>query len=82
MDLYVLRHGKAEAFPSPGMRDADRPLTRQGRDEMQRIASWMIRNRCRFDLIATSPLKRSEESAEIIADVYHCPGDLVIWEEL
>ena len=82
MDLYVLRHGKAEAFPASGLSDADRPLTRQGRDEMQRIASWMVRNRCRFDLIATSPLKRSEETAEIVADVTNLSGSLVTWEEL
>lgn len=82
MELYVLRHGKAEAFPSPGRQDADRPLTRQGRDEMQRIASWMLRNRCRLDLIATSPLKRAEETADIIAGVYNLEKRLVVWEEL
>jgi phosphohistidine phosphatase len=49
---------------------------------MQQIASWMLRNRCRFDLIATSPLKRAEETAEIVAEVYGLSGSLVVWEEL
>ena len=82
MDLYVLRHGKAEVFPSAGGKDADRPLTRQGRNEIQHIASWMMRNRCRFTMIATSPLKRAEETAEIVAGVYGLTTSLVVWEEL
>ena len=82
MDLYVLRHGKAEVFPSAGGKDADRPLTRQGRNEIQQIASWMMKNRCRFTMIATSHLKRAEETAEIVAGVYGLTTSLVVWEEL
>ncbi|NYT17544.1 MAG: phosphohistidine phosphatase SixA [Methanomicrobiales archaeon] len=82
MDLYVLRHGKAEVFPSSGGKDADRPLTRQGRNEIQHIASWLMKNRCHFNMIATSPLKRAEETAEIVAGVYGLTKSLVVWEDL
>ncbi|NYT07100.1 MAG: phosphohistidine phosphatase SixA, partial [Methanomicrobiales archaeon] len=82
MELYVLRHGKAEALSSSGGSDADRRLTRQGRDEVQQIASWMLRNRCRFDLIATSPLKRAEETAELVAEICNLSGRIVLWDEL
>jgi phosphohistidine phosphatase len=82
MELYVLRHGKAEVSPSPGREDAGRPLTRQGREEIQRIAAWMLRNRCRFDLIATSPLRRAEETSDIVAEAYNLEKRLVVWEDL
>ncbi|HON82058.1 MAG TPA: phosphohistidine phosphatase SixA [Methanoregulaceae archaeon] len=81
MDLYILRHGKAGTSFS-GKPDADRHLTRQGRDEIQQEAYWMLRNRCRFDLIATSPLERAVETAEIVAGVHRHSGRPAIWKEL
>lgn len=82
MDLYVLRHGKAEPFLPPEGTDTDRALTRQGRDEIRQIAAWMLRWGCRFDLIATSPFRRSIETAEIVTETYGLRKNLLIWKEL
>lgn len=82
MDLYVLRHGKAETSFSQEGTDSDRALTRQGRDEIHQIAEWMLRRGCRFDMIATSPFKRAIETAEIIAETYGLQKNLLIWQEL
>jgi phosphohistidine phosphatase len=82
MDLYVLRHGKAEQFPSGKETDTDRALTRQGRDEIRQIATWMFRRGCRFDLIATSPLKRAVETAQIVTETCKHQENLLIWQEL
>ncbi|MDD1706883.1 MAG: phosphohistidine phosphatase SixA, partial [Methanoregulaceae archaeon] len=82
MDLYVLRHGKAEPSLPQERDDFDRALTRQGRDEIHQIVAWMLRRGCRFDMIATSPFKRAIETAEIIAETYGLRKNLLIWEEL
>jgi phosphohistidine phosphatase len=82
MDLYVLRHGKAEQFPLAEKTDTDRALSRQGRDEIRQIAGWMLRRGCRFGLIATSPLKRAIETAEIVAEICGLQRNLLVWQEL
>jgi phosphohistidine phosphatase len=66
MDLFILRHGEAEPRAA-GIVDVDRALTSHGREEIKRIAAWARSAGHSFDLIATSPLKRAEETAEIVA---------------
>ena len=68
MDLFILRHGKAEKS-SDGTPDAARALTREGKEEVQRVARWIKGNKIRFDAIATSPLKRARGTAKIVAAV-------------
>jgi phosphohistidine phosphatase len=81
MDLFILRHGKAEKS-SDGTPDAARALTREGKEEVQRVARWMKGNRIRFDAIATSPLKRARGTAKIVASVLDQKDRLVVWDEL
>lgn len=66
MDLYVLRHGKAEPAGS-GIDDDKRALTGKGKGEISRLAEWLLRRDERVDLIITSPRKRAVETAEIVA---------------
>jgi len=81
MNLFILRHGKAEKS-SEGIPDADRALTRDGKEEVKKVARWMKRNKIRFDAIATSPLKRARGTAKIVASVLDQKDQLVIWDEL
>lgn len=82
MDLYLLRHGKAEKTVPGGGSDDDRPLTGRGKSEMREIASWVLAQGCMIDCIATSPLTRAEETAAIIATVYPAARGPELWEEL
>jgi phosphohistidine phosphatase len=82
MDLYLLRHGKAEKAIPKGGSDDERPLTGRGKSEMQEIASWMCASGCVIDCIATSPLARAKETAAIIAKVYPAAKGPELWEEL
>jgi phosphohistidine phosphatase len=68
MDLYILRHGKAEDA-GHGRADADRKLTKKGREEIIAIAQWIAAQELSFDLIAASPLVRAQETATIVAGV-------------
>ena len=81
MDLFILRHGKAEKS-SDGTADAARALTRDGKEEVRKVARWMKGNNIRFDSIATSPLKRARSTAKIVAAVLDQKDRLVVWDEL
>jgi phosphohistidine phosphatase len=81
VDVYILRHGKAENA-GPGMGDADRRLTKKGREEIAAAGRWMAAQELRFDLIAASPLIRAQETATIIAGCLGEKDCLVTWKVL
>lgn len=81
MDVYILRHGRAEDA-GPGMADAERRLTKKGREEIVRAGRWMAAQELRFDLIASSPLARAQETASVIAGCLGQPDRLETWEIL
>jgi phosphohistidine phosphatase len=81
MDLFVLRHGKAEPS-SDRVNDGKRALTADGKDEVRKIGKWMQQKKFRFNVIATSPLTRSYETAEIVARSLGQKALLAVWEEL
>lgn len=73
LDLLVVRHAIAEdreAFARTGDPDELRPLTPRGRKRMRRAAKGLRTLVPRIDVLATSPLVRAVQTAEILADVY------------
>jgi phosphohistidine phosphatase len=93
--LVIIRHGPAgdrDEWEAEGRDDRLRPLTPEGRKEMQRAAAglaWLVPT---IDVLATSPLVRAAESAEIVGSFYsskimtldslapdHKPDEVVRW---
>lgn len=74
MDLYMVRHGWAEA--RGGKADGERCLTPEGIEKTTEIAQGLERLECRPEVIASSPLRRAVETAEIMREVL-CPGEIV-----
>ena len=73
MRVLVIRHAIAEdrdAFAKSGREDAARPLTRAGRAKMREGAAGLRKLVPKIDVLASSPLARSIETAEIIAKAY------------
>jgi phosphohistidine phosphatase len=73
MRLLVIRHGVAgdrDEFAFTGRPDAERPLTKDGRVKMKRAALGIRLIVDDLSLIATSPLVRAVETAEIVAAVF------------
>ena len=70
MKLYLLRHGVAVARGTPGCRDEDRPLTKDGAEEMALEARGIRKLVLGFDAIVTSPLKRANDTAHIVAQAF------------
>lgn len=61
--------------------DSERPLTSEGRIEMQKIARSLKTVGLQTDRIYTSPLRRARETAEIAARILKVPI-LEEWDEL
>ena len=68
MEIYILRHGIAVERGTPGnKKDSDRPLTPEGEQKMHQIAEAILGMELKFDLILSSPYKRAEQTANIVA---------------
>jgi phosphohistidine phosphatase len=70
MNLLVIRHAIAEdkeAFATSGRSDDQRPLTEAGRAKMRRGAEGLRAVVPRVAALASSPLVRARETAEIVA---------------
>lgn len=81
MDLYVLRHAKAERA-APDGDDAARPLAQKGQRDARRLGRWMRERGIALDLVATSSLARAEETAALVLQGAGTPPPLEAWEEL
>jgi phosphohistidine phosphatase len=69
MELLVIRHATAED-ESPGVDDAHRELTKDGKKEMKRAAAGLKTLVDAIDVLAASPLVRAQQTAEIVAKAY------------
>ena len=73
MNLLLVRHAVAEEreeFAKTGKRDSERPLTREGREKMRQAAHGVASLLSNLDVIVTSPLKRTVQTARILAAAY------------
>ena len=73
MELLVVRHaiaGEREDFARTGRPDGERPLTGAGRKRFEEGARGLLRLVPSIDLLATSPLVRAMETADVLRDAY------------
>ncbi|HVX39995.1 MAG TPA: histidine phosphatase family protein [Gemmatimonadaceae bacterium] len=73
MYVLIVRHGQAgsrEEFARTGQPDDLRPLTESGARKIHRIARGLRRIVPRIDVLATSPLTRARQTAEILGEAY------------
>ena len=70
MDLFILRHGEAGTRLSSNINDGLRSLTDAGRKEVLGVAKGLKKIGVKFDIIASSPLKRAHETATLVASVF------------
>jgi phosphohistidine phosphatase len=82
MDLYLLRHAEAGKRLPAHARDAERSLTAKGKEELEDVARALSRLKIRPDHIVSSPLKRSRETASIVAKALKGRDKVEIWDEL
>lgn len=83
MELYFLRHGPAASIEGSGVdRDADRPLSADGARIAGLVGEGLKRLGVRFDVIASSPLKRARQTADAVAAPMGLRDRVVVTEAL
>lgn len=82
MDVFILRHGKAEERSTNVASDSKRSLTEVGKKDLAEIAKGMKNLDIEFDLIISSPLNRAKETADIISEKLYKKKKIALWDEL
>jgi phosphohistidine phosphatase len=75
MNLYLIRHGDAEADKS----DAERGLTKSGAEAVQRTAALVTTKVGSPAIVLSSPLKRALETADFFARGWGVKIEQVDW---
>ena len=73
MRLLIVRHapaGDKTAFARTGRPDSTRPLTVKGRRKMEKAAPGLRAAMPKIDLLASSPLARALQTAEVVGAAY------------
>src|SRR3954467_5237920 len=69
-ELYLLRHGIAEERGEKWPDDTKRPLTEDGMARFRKAARALARVGVEVDVVLTSPLVRTRQTAEIFAAAF------------
>ena len=70
MKLLLIRHAVALARTTPGLLDAERPVTPAGKTKFRIAVRGLTRIVDRIDVLLTSPHVCARESAEIVAHAF------------
>ncbi|MBY0386216.1 phosphohistidine phosphatase SixA [bacterium] len=71
--LFLIRHAIAEdrlVFQETKLNDDLRPLTQKGREKMERIAKKLYKLHPEIDVLAQSPLVRSQQTVDVLKKFY------------
>jgi phosphohistidine phosphatase len=69
LELYLIRHGIAEDRGEDWPDDSKRPLTSNGLTKLRKEARGLVTLGVTFDQIVTSPLVRTRQTADALAEV-------------
>jgi len=67
MNLYILRHASAGLRRENPLLDVARPLDKDGKSQCLQLAHVLNAMKISFDLVVSSPLKRSLQTAQLVA---------------
>lgn len=83
MKIYLVRHGIAVEAGTAGYEDDSlRPLTKKGRDKMQKIANALKELNVEPELIVSSPYIRASQTASILAKAFKYKEELTYSDSL
>jgi phosphohistidine phosphatase len=81
-ELYFIRHGVAEERGDKWPDDTKRPLSADGVSRLRKSARGLVTLGVTFDVMLTSPLVRTRQTAEIIAAAFDPRPPIVAVEAL
>lgn len=81
-EIYLIRHAVAEERSDAWPDDTKRPLTDNGISRMRKGARGLVRMGVTIDVILSSPLVRTRQTAELIAAAFDARPPIVTVESL
>jgi phosphohistidine phosphatase len=81
-ELYLIRHAIAEQRGDEWPDDSKRPLTERGISRMRKSARGLDLLGVAFDVLLTSPLTRTKQTAEVVASAFEPKPPIVAVESL
>jgi phosphohistidine phosphatase len=81
-EIYLIRHGIAEERGEAWPDDTKRPLTGDGIARLRKEARGLVRLGVAFDVVLTSPLTRTRQTADAIAASFDPRPPIVAVESL
>jgi phosphohistidine phosphatase len=69
-ELYLIRHGVAEEQGDSWPDDTKRPLSEDGMNRLRKSARGLAALGVSFDVVLTSPLVRTKQTADIVAGAF------------
>jgi phosphohistidine phosphatase len=82
MRLFVMRHGIAEDRELWHGPDEARPLTFKGMEKTRLAARGLAHLEIRPEVVASSPLIRARQTADIVGEELHITSRVAIWPAL
>jgi phosphohistidine phosphatase len=82
MNLYILRHASAGVRRPNPLLDVRRPLDKEGKEHCLRLAHVLNTLKVTFDLVISSPLKRSLQTAQLVATETGCETPILLSKAL
>jgi phosphohistidine phosphatase len=67
MNLFILRHASAGSPRANPLLDLKRPLDKDGKTQCLQLAHVLNALKLNFDLVISSPLKRAQQTAQLVA---------------
>lgn len=81
-EVYLIRHGIAEARGEAWPDDTKRPLTDRGIARLKKETRGLARLDVSFDVVLTSPLVRARQTADAVASTFDPRPPIVVIESL
>ena len=76
-EIYLIRHGIAEERGDAWPDDAKRPLSEEGMTRMRKSMRGLARLELTIDVLLTSPLVRTRQTAEALASAFREPPPIL-----
>jgi phosphohistidine phosphatase len=67
MNLFILRHASAGSPRANPLLDLKRPIDKDGKTQCLQLAHVLNALNLNFDLVVSSPLKRAQQTAQLVA---------------
>jgi len=67
MNLFILRHASAGSPRANPLLDLKRPIDKDGKTQCLQLAHVLNELKLNFDLVVSSPLKRAQQTAQLVA---------------